>query len=212
MEQEKKNKQIIDVHALLEDILREARRLRVWALVLILVCALGLCAYRYITYSPRYQATASFTVKVGNPSQAGVSAYNSETAEQMAKTFPYLLTSGVLQQKVKEQLGVSSLPSIQAEALPSSNIFTLKVTSSDPEWAYEVLRAVITYYPEVADFVVGPTELYLLNESGVPAEPYNSRDLVTPLWQGAVAGLAVWLVIVLVLAVAMIAILRKKKR
>lgn len=48
----KKNKQIIDVHALLEDILREARRLRVWALVLILVCALGLCAYRYITYSP----------------------------------------------------------------------------------------------------------------------------------------------------------------
>ena len=76
--------------------------------------------------------------------------------------------------------------------LPNSNIFTLTVTDSDPQRAYDVLNAVITYYPEVSDFVVGPTRMYLLNESGVPTAPYNSRSLVRPAVQGAVIGLVLW--------------------
>ena len=45
------------------------------------------------SHTPVYEASVSFTVKVANPLYAGVNAYNEKTAEQMAKTFPYILKS-----------------------------------------------------------------------------------------------------------------------
>jgi AraC-like DNA-binding protein len=150
-----------------------------WALllVLVLVCASGLSFLRYRSFSPVYEASASFTIKVANPLHATVETYNRETAEQMAKTFPYILTSGVLQQRIREYLGVSYVPSISAKAMESANIFTLTVRDSDPQRAHDVLNAAIACYPEISDFVVGPTVFYLLDETGIPTEPVNEMDL-----------------------------------
>ena len=159
MEQENKNYRQIDLLALIRDCFREARRLWILGVVLAAVVSGVLCGYRYLTYSPQYQAYASFTVKVANPLFASVNAYNTETAEQMAATFPSVLATGVLQQRVRSHLGISYIPSISATVLQSSNIFTLRVTDGDPELAYRVLRAVMEYYPEIAEFVVGPTVL-----------------------------------------------------
>ena len=114
MEQQTTNVQKVDLYALLDDFIREARRLWALALVLVVLCAGGMTAYSYTTFTPRYQAYASFTVRVANPLYASVSGYNSSTAEQMAKTFPYILTSGILQQRVREHLGVDYIPSPSA--------------------------------------------------------------------------------------------------
>lgn len=193
MEQENNQLPKIDLIVLLEDFWREARRLWAAGLVLVLLCAGGLMGYRYLTYEPVYQAAASFTVKVANPLYSGISSYNAETAEQMAKTFPYILTSGVLQQRVKAHLGISVMPSVGAEAMGSTNIITLKVRDGDPQRAYDVLNAVITYYPEIAEYVVGPTELCLLDESGVPTQPVKGLQLSSSVKRGALIGIALWL-------------------
>ena len=202
MEQENKTLEQIDLLLLLEDFLREGRRIWALALVLVALCCAGLGGYRFLSYTPRYQASASFTVKVGNPLYSSVNSYNTQTASQMAKTFPYILTSGVLQQRVKNHLDISYMPGVSAEVLANSNIFTLRVTDSDPQRAYDVLQAVMKYYPEIADFVVGPTVLYLLDESGVPGAPINSFSLKNSIVQGVLIGLALWCGIVLVLALA----------
>ena len=139
----------IDLQILLVDLLREARRLLVLGLVLALLGAAALAGYAYLNYTPRYQASASFNVKVANPLQATVSAYNTETAEQMAKTFPYILTSGVLQQRVQQMLDIPGVPAISADVMENSNIFTLRVTDTDPQRAYDVLQAVMVCYPEM---------------------------------------------------------------
>ena len=168
MESDKKTEPVIDLVVLLNDFLRQARHMWALLLVLILICAGGLSFLRYRSFSPVYEASASFTIKVANPLHATVEAYNRETAEQMAKTFPYILTSGVLQQRIREYLGVSYVPSISAKAMESANIFTLTVRDSDPQRAHDVLNAAIACYPEISDFVVGPTVFYLLDETGIP--------------------------------------------
>lgn len=190
----------IDLRILLVDLLREARRLLLLGLVLALLGAAALTGYTYLTYTPRYRASASFNVKVANPLQATVSAYNTETAEQMAKTFPYILTSGVLQQRVQQMLDISAVPAITADVMENSNIFTLRVTDTDPQRAYDVLQAVMTCYPEISDYVVGPTVMYLINESGVPEKPYNPPSPMRSLALGAGAGAVIWMVIVIALA------------
>lgn len=200
MENYENQDQGLDLTIFLGDMLRQAKRTLALGIVLVLLCAGGLAAYRNWSFTPVYEAYASFTVRVENPMYSSTHSYNAATAEQMAKTFPYVLGSGVLQERVKKQLGTTFLPSIRAEVMSSSSIFTLRVRDTQPERAHTVLNAVIACYPEVADFVVGPTNMVLLDESGIPAQPVNSLSLSSAVRKGAVAGMGIWLLIVLFLA------------
>ena len=100
MEFEEKEEQKLDLFVLLDGFLKQAKRSWILLLVLVLLGSSVLTVRQYVSYSPRYTASASFTVRVANPLYSSVSSYNSKTAEQMAKTFPYILTSGVLQERV----------------------------------------------------------------------------------------------------------------
>ena len=192
----------IDLGILLGDFLRIAKRL-LWLFVVLIIAANALFCWRtYRSYYPMYRATATFTVYVANPLQSEIRSYNTATAEQMAKTFPYILTSGALKDTVKRELGIQIVPNVTASVLNNTNIFTLTVTSGDPQLAYDVLNAVIKYYPEVAEFVVGPTIMNLLDESGVPTEPYNSQSYVNAIKKGTIVAVAIWGGVCLLLAMA----------
>ena len=182
----------LDLFVLLGDILKIARRRLFLGLILVLVFAAGMAGRSYLSYRPTYTAAASFTVKVGS----GTSSYNAKTAEQMAATFPSILTSGVLQERVREHLGISYMPGVSVSASANTSIITMSVKDSDPQRAYDVLNAVITYYPEIAEYVVGPTTLVLLDETGVPATPSNARSITGPAKKGALIGAGLWVALV----------------
>ncbi len=202
MEHEEYEEQKIDLFVLLADLIQAGRRLWALGLVLVMLCAGALTAYRYLTHSPVYAATASFTVKVANPLYASISSYNSKTAEQMAKTFPYIVSSGVLQQRIRDHLGLQYLPSISVTASTGTSILTMTVRDADPQRAYEVLNAVMTFYPEVAEFVVGPTVLVLLDESGIPTQAANPFNPANALVTGAILGAGLWLGLCVLLALS----------
>lgn len=182
----------LDLLILLEDFLAQAKRWLILGLALTALSAAGMCLRGYRSYTPRYEAYAAFTVRVANPLYASVSSYNAKTAEVMASTFPSILTSGILQSRVMEELGLSSVPALRVSAAAEANIFTLTVSDSDPGRAYSVLNAVITHYPDIAEFVIGSTVLILLDESGVPTEPANRLDLKGLAVKGGLLGAAVW--------------------
>lgn len=192
----------IDLQVLLVDVLRSAVRFLWLEVVLVLLCAGVLCFRAHQTYTPQYRAEASFTVYVTNPLQSGIQNYNSATAEQMAKTFPYILTSSALTDLVREELGITAVPSITASTVENTNIFTLAVTSNDAQLAYDVLNAAITYYPQVAEYVVGPTQMTLLDESGIPTQPINQPNYLHTALRGAVVGSIAWVVILILAAFA----------
>jgi len=196
MENEEKEQQKIDIYVLLEDFLRQAKRLLLLGLVLILVCSAAMTFRAHRTYREVYEAYASFTVRVANPLYASVSSYNERTAEVMADTFPSILTSSLLQRRVMEELGVSSVPSMSISATAQSSILTLKVQDTDPQRAYDALNAVIKCYPEVAEFVIGSTVLVLLDESGLPTAPVNAPAYQSQMMKGAVLGGGIWCVLV----------------
>ena len=207
---EKDTKQVntsgIDLQIMVGDALRVAKRM-LWLGVLLVVLAGAFLGWReYKSYVPMYKATASFTVTVRNPMYAGTMVYNAAAAEQMVKTFPVILSTGVLRSRVQEKLGISWLPNVTAGVLGNTNIFTLTVTATNPELAHNVLEAVMECYPEVADFVVGPTDMVLLNDSGVPSQPYNQRSFLPGFKKGALIGVALWVVLVLVVTLSHVTI------
>lgn len=156
------------------------------------------------SYQPFYQASATFTINIyseqTNGSTSSVSFYDNEAAEQMARVFPHILTSGVLQRKVAKDLGLNSVPgTISAKSEANTNLFTLSVTDTDPERANEVLHSVMENYPEISETIIGKVNMKLLDETGVPTSPANGKSLKRDVLKGVLAGGAlavIWMVVV----------------
>ena len=200
MENEEKASQKLDLFLFLNDFLRQAKRMWILGLVFILVFSAAMTFLGHRSHRDYYEAYASFTVRVSNPLYASVSSYNEKTAQVMQDTFPSILTSNLLQNRVMEELGISHVPSMSVSATAQSSILTLTVRDTDPQRAYDVLNAVIRCYPEVSEFVVGSTVLVLLDESGVPTQPVSAYNARYHILRGALVGLVVWFALVAALA------------
>lgn len=158
----------MDISDLLLDVFQGVKKL--WWLVVVLALVFGLYAYFDVTtnYQPRYVASATMAVQVVGTSDIYI---NQKSAEQMAEVFPYILTSGVLQDVVAKDLGLDYVPgSISVSAEEGTNFFTISVSSGDAQSAYDVLQSVIENYPQVAKFVIGQTTWDILDETGVPED------------------------------------------
>ena len=74
---------------------------------------------------------------------------------------------------MRADTGLTALPAISASSEEGTNLCTLSVTGSDAQQCYDVLQSVIVHYPDVAELVVGPTELVMMDQTGVPSQPSN---------------------------------------
>lgn len=154
-----------------------------WYIIAVLagICCVGFTLYSYSAYTPQYTAAATFTV---TPKGDSLSAYTSissnASTQQLEKTFPYIITSAPLTRVVAEDLGLSDVPgTLTATAVEDTNLFTITVTSSNYETAYNVLKSVINNYPSVAEYVVGATDLVLVvppSASSTPINPISYRE------------------------------------
>ena len=186
-----------------------------WWIILVFVVLFGGfgAARQYFSYSPTYKATATFTVNTQKAtSVGGVSSYSfyydSATASQLADTFPYILSSNLLQDAVCEELGVLSMPArLSASAVAGSNMFTMTATGKDPQATYDVLIAAMNNYPSVAKYVVGNIKFVPIKTPQVPTAPSNSRFNKPGIRKWCVVGLALGL-----LWIALFAVMRRTIR
>lgn len=185
---------LIDITELVVDYFRIFRRMWAWILILTILGAAAFYVRVRIQYTPRYTASATFTINIlreqQNLGETGASTYfDNATAEQMAKTFPYILTSGVLKRKVAKDMGVNAVTgSIEAKVAENTNLLTISVTDRDAGMAYATLQAVVENYPEISEVIVGKTNMEMLDETGIPPEPDNPKAFARNAEKGAVLG------------------------
>ncbi|MBR5094182.1 MAG: polysaccharide biosynthesis tyrosine autokinase [Oscillospiraceae bacterium] len=183
----------IDLVSFASDFLHRFRRL--WLLVLILtLVSTALFYYRTTTnYTPTYVAEATVSVEIVN----GGAYANRNTAEQMGLIFPYILTSGALSDVIATDLGLNSVPgTIKVSSIKGTNLLTITVTSWNANYAYDTLQSVLRNYPEVAQFVVGQTELTIIDDSGIPEDSGRESVIRGSIKRGAVIGFGLGLLVV----------------
>ena len=196
----------IDLSRLLHEFRSVLRRMYWIPLALMLVVG-GLWLLRnWRAYTPMYASEVTFTIRVNTNSMSDISNtsshYDKATAEQLSKTFPYLVHSDYFHAQLRQALGVDRINgSITAATVPDTNLFTLKVTSPDPKDALAILEAVIEVYPQAADYVVGSTSMELLTQPAEASSPYNSFRPLRSACKGALIGLALGLMLLLGIAV-----------
>ncbi len=173
---------------------------RFWWVVLIITLVFGAVGglLAYVSYKPKYESTASYAVEIEDDLGE---YYSNQSAQQLSKTFPYILGSGELIDIVKEDLGVTVLPGvISASVLENTNLLTISVTSKNPEDAYKILCSVVNNYPSIAEQVVGKTRLNLVISPSIPDEPYNSPHVLSTALKVAAVGFVLALALILVIA------------
>ena len=159
-----------------------------WLFVSLVVIGIaGLYGFYYARYSPLYRCEATFTVSTGENSSF---YYSANAADQMSKTFPYVLDSGYFRSVLLEALGTEQLNgTISAETIENSNMVTMVVESPSAEDARSILEASLEVYPEVSRFVLGEIELHLIDEIQTPTAPYNQPSRRRIVLFGGLGGL-----------------------
>lgn len=202
-----KEEDTIDLTVLLRDFIRGIGKF--WWLLVVLALLGGTIEYFRAsgTYYPMYRSQATFTVTTNTSQSSGSSDsdynfyYDSARADQLALTFPYILSSDLLTDAMEEDMGVEYINgSVSATVIPDSNMITMYAISSDPESAKAILESAIRVYPDVSRFVIGETRFNIIDAPNLPDEPYNQPSYRRQTLMGAGIGLAIGIVFVVVYA------------
>ena len=154
-----------------------------WIMVafMIVFAVLGYRSYKK-HYVPSYETKATFSITAPQYDGSEDKTYtnNSQLASILSVSFGYLINNELFYEIIKQDLGVNYMPSvITVSAVPDTNILSIVASGSDAEMNYKVIQSVLKNYGSVADFVIGDTQLDVLEEPVVvdnPMNPYNPMD------------------------------------
>ncbi len=204
MEASEKQQNGLDLGAIFNRVGKAVRRL--WILILLLMVLGGAVdLYRgWKSYVPMYQSKAIISVTSGYNTGdifSAVSYYDSAAAQQMARTFPYLISADMTRDLIVQKIGNTYYNGyLSYETLAETNLLQLTVTSPDPHDACDILNAVIECYPQVAVYMVDNPQLNIRQAPEVPAEPFTSFDGTRAFLKGMLKGLMISAVLVAVQA------------
>lgn len=186
----------IDLEVLAVDFWKAIRKYWYGVLLITFLSVAAFWGYKQLSYIPMYRAQASFTVKMIDATAKNETStsynfyYDKNTANQIAETFPYIISSDTFTSRLQEYLGTAAINgSISVSVIENSNLVTLSVTSPDSEDALTVLEGVIEVYPEIVQYVIGNTKLEIIKEPEVGDQPYNRQGRRSILIRGMEIGL-----------------------
>ncbi|MBQ6478574.1 MAG: polysaccharide biosynthesis tyrosine autokinase [Erysipelotrichaceae bacterium] len=185
----------LDITAFVDAFLNSLRKM--WIVVLVLPLLLGALSYFSTrdSYVPAYKAEATVAVY----SSEDENNTDSRSAQQLGTVFPYILTSGVLKDVIMEDMNVTSLPgNIKVTNVEGTNLLTISVSSTDPELSYNTLLSIIKNYPKVAEYVVGYTNIEIVDDSGIPTDSGKTVAVRGNAMKGALYGFVLSLVLVFI--------------
>lgn len=156
----------IDIINLAADFINALKKLWPVLILVMIICTFRSYFSTTISYTPQYVASATVSVTTPGSGYADI-----EAAEEMAEVFPYILTSGVLEEVIMADMGTDYIPgTIKVKAENGMNMLTISASSGDPQMAYDLLMSVINCYPEVTEYIFGETKLEILDETGIPSD------------------------------------------
>lgn len=185
----------IDLWKLMSRLLKSVKRF--WWIILgcSVCCAVLIPLVFQWNHTPEYKAIGSFSVRVvSNSVTESIHTqyniyYDKDMAEQLDKTFVYILTSDHLQDEVSQRLGKElDAGRITAHCIQGSNLFEIAAFGSTPEDAYTLLVTVMDVFPDAARYIVGDLVVEIMEEPEANPTPANAVNVKLLAAVGALAG------------------------
>lgn len=189
----------IDLWDLAETMWKNFRRYWGRLLLLALVLIAGFVGYTAYSYHPVYESYATFVVTKDN-----TNTVDSVVSARIARSFPYILRSGGLENRIRKELGLmngSGLPAVlAASSMEDTNLLTVTATSSSDTQGQQVIDVLIQYLPDYAAEVVGNVTLTVIDQTGLTDQPSNAISIPKTVLKGCFLGIIAVLAILFLLA------------
>ena len=204
-DEQRKQTQQFDLLRFVSNSLRFLRRTFWIVLAAGVLGALVMAFYTRRTYSPQYECHAVLSVRVDNSTVTDVigtgEKVNAAYAHQLVTTFPTIIQSDSMRDRIVRELGTSRINgSIAPSVIADSGIFTLTVRSSNPDDAYNIMNAVLKCYPDMAFIYIGAASLTLIEAPVRPVAPVRALNITRPAVIGGLVAALIALAILCLLA------------
>ena len=159
---------------------------KLWWVAVILAVIGGFTGYlKYKNnYVAMYESKATFSITAAEYNGENDESYtnNSQLASALSVSFNYLINNEVFYEIIEKDIGLDYMPStLDISVVEETNILSIVSTGKDAELNYKVIGSVINNYSSVVEFVLGDTEITILEEptlSGTPINPYAPLSTV----------------------------------
>ena len=174
------NRWSLDLHSILVDLRRY--------LVAILLSSFAIMGIIYAvslwTTVPEYVSKAMVMVVQNEQSEKD---YRYATMVAVTTQFAQIMNSAVMQQTVCEELGLEEFPkhaSISVVPVEDTQLLDVRVTANEPYLSYEIMRSMLTSYPDITEYIIADFHLNILEEPKVPTVDASEVNRATVLWLG----------------------------
>ncbi len=153
--------------------------LRQWWVIILLTIGTYMLAYVYIDsqYVPQYTTSTTFII-----TQRGTSSTtytDIQSAKDTATKFTQILNSTVLQKKVAEELGVSSLnASVKAKVISETNLIVLSVTANSAYQSFRILQSMLDNHELVSQYLLDDVIMNMIQPPAIPMSANNPRNTI----------------------------------
>ncbi|MFI3213059.1 MAG: AAA family ATPase [Eubacteriales bacterium] len=114
----------------------------------------------------------------------------------LATSLSYIMNSEVMQKMIAAELNLTKLSStISVSELAGTNLLTIKVTDANAAVAQEVLDTLLASYPKIAEYIVGVTQLTMIENSGEAIEPNNDSPVIQNIIIGICYGIGIFVIV-----------------
>lgn len=153
---------------------------KLWWTAVVCAVIMGIMGYLHYreSYISNYQTEATFSITAPEYNGTDESyTNNSQLASTLSVSFDYLINNEVFYEIIKQDIGIDYMPStITISAVPDTNILSIVVSGADPGMNHKVINSVMDNYSSVAEFVLGDTQLTVLEAprfNDAPTNPYS---------------------------------------
>lgn len=157
----------VDIFSIIRALLKD------WWMILTAGLVGVICAFILAdaAYTPVYTSSMTFLVS-SRGSTSNLS--NLSVASGMAETFSEVLNSRLLRQRVQADLDLEYMPGeIETTVVEGTNLMTLRVSASTPEYSFKIMKSIMEHYSEITDYVMSNVVLEVLEQPEVPMAPSN---------------------------------------
>ncbi len=191
----------IDLFALFDDMGLALRKF--WFRYLLLTLALAALFYGYSrkTFQSTYRSYTTFAISVGSSDPSAVS--NQAATKGVVEVMTYVLQSSVLREMVNKDLGRGVNGTVKSSAVEDTNMVTLEVISTSAADAYDMLCSTLRNLPKVSRHILGDITLDMIDSPAKPTTTYNSPDYGRKAVYGAILGIVISLILMVVYALTL---------
>ena len=174
---------------------------RIWVVALcIILMGTATLIYTKTAVTPMYEA--GFYAYVNNKSYKDTDAVSSQdlaVAIRLSESYAHMIVTDLVLERVKEELDIDASTAqlrklIKAEAVEESEMFTVTVTTSNPQLSVDVANAIAKVAPEEIPTIVEGSSAKIIEYPKMPTKPSSpnvAQNTIIGLLLGAVIGLGI---------------------